>query len=70
MTTAELAVLHANLISEIAKANQQLVKGDRSVTKRSIGDLQKALATIDAETERVATTRTPTFGVVYAKDGL
>lgn len=71
MTVEELQTKRDALISEIAKANESLSSPSGSVTKRSVSELQKALAILDAEIARTsASAGTSTIGRFYTEEGL
>jgi len=70
MTLSELQTKRDALIAEIAKANQKIESGAGAITKRSIDELQKALAIIDNEIRSASATSTSTIGRFYTGEGL
>ena len=53
MTEAELLTRRDTLLKSIANAHKQLTKGDKSVTFQDISAMEKALAIIDSEIDKV-----------------
>jgi len=70
MTLSELQTKRDALIAEIAKANQKIESGAGAITKRSMDELQKALAIIDNEIRSASATSTSTIGRFYTGEGL
>ncbi len=70
MTLAELQTKRDALIAEIAKANQKIESGAGAITKRTMDELQKALAIIDNEIQKATTSSTAPIGRFYAREGL
>lgn len=71
MTSEQLQAKREALIAEIASATQSVQSGDRSVTKRSVADLERALALINSELERASSSdSSPVIGYIYSREGL
>jgi len=70
MTVEELQAKRDALLAEIAKANQKIESGAGSITKRSMDELQKALAIIDSEIQKASAGSSSTIGRFYTGEGL
>jgi len=70
MTLQELQTKRDSLVSEIAKATASVSSGNASITKRSITELQTALAIIDGEIETAQGGAASTIGYLYGREGL
>src|SRR6185503_15281737 len=78
MTIEELQAKRESILSAIAKENSRLESGSNALTKRSVQEMQQALAVIDNEIAKLqvvdqasSTGAVPgLIGGLYSRDGL
>lgn len=64
MTSSEYAARRESLLTQLA-GRASVTQGDRSVTNRSVRDIQLALSALDAEWQRSQATSTNRIGRMY-----